>query len=60
MELMSAARTMEESTSQTFVAFTAATIIYLMVNGCVILLMRTIERFTRVPGFIVSGGTGGH
>jgi glutamate/aspartate transport system permease protein len=43
-----------------FEAFTAATIIYLIINGCVILFMRTVERMTRVPGFIASGGGGGH
>ena len=60
VELMGAARSMQEFSFQVFEAFTAATIIFLIVNGCVILLMRTIERFTRVPGFIVSGGSGGH
>ncbi|MBX7229442.1 MAG: amino acid ABC transporter permease [Burkholderiaceae bacterium] len=59
VELMGAARSMQEFSFQVFEAFTAATIIFLIVNGCVILLMRTIERFARVPGFIVSGG-GGH
>jgi glutamate/aspartate transport system permease protein len=60
VELMGAARSMQEFSFKVFEAFTAATIIYLLVNGCVILLMRTIERFTRVPGFIASGGGGGH
>ncbi len=60
VELMGAARSMQEFTFQVFEAFTAATIIYLVVNGCVILLMRTIERLTRVPGFIAAGGGGGH
>jgi glutamate/aspartate transport system permease protein len=60
VELMGAARSMQEFSFQVFEAFTAATIIFLIVNGCVILLMRTIERFVRVPGFIVAGGGGGH
>jgi glutamate/aspartate transport system permease protein len=60
VELMGATRAMQEFSFQVFEAFTAATIIYLLVNGCVILLMRTIERFTRVPGFIAAGGGGGH
>jgi glutamate/aspartate transport system permease protein len=60
VELMGAARSMQEFSFQVFEAFTAATIIYLIINGCVILLMRAIERMTRVPGFIASGGAGGH
>jgi glutamate/aspartate transport system permease protein len=60
VELMGAARSMQEFSFQVFEAFTAATIIYLIINGCVILFMRTVERMTRVPGFIASGGGGGH
>lgn len=60
VELMGATRAMQEFSFQVFEAFSAATIIYLLVNGCVILLMRTIERLTRVPGFIAAGGGGGH
>jgi glutamate/aspartate transport system permease protein len=60
MELTARARSMQEFSFQVFEAFTAATIIYIAVNACVVVLMHWIERRVRVPGFISSGGTGGH
>lgn len=62
MELTARARSMQEFSFQVFEAFTAATIIYILVNVCVVYLMHFIEKRVRVPGFITSGtgDTGGH
>ena len=62
MELTARARSMQEFSFQVFEAFTAATIIYILVNICVVYLMHFIEKRVRVPGFITSGTTsaGGH
>jgi glutamate/aspartate transport system permease protein len=62
MELTARARSMQEFSFQVFEAFTAATIIYVLVNVVVVNLMRFIEKKVAVPGFITSGstGSGGH
>ncbi|MES2538756.1 MAG: amino acid ABC transporter permease [Pseudomonadota bacterium] len=62
MELTARARSMQEFSFQVFEAFTAATIIYILVNICVVFLMHRIEKRLAVPGFISSGtaNTGGH
>ena len=60
MELTARARSMQEFSFQVFEAFTAATIIYVVVNIVVVNLMRFIERRVAVPGFISSGESGGH
>jgi glutamate/aspartate transport system permease protein len=52
MELTARARAMQEFTFQTFEAFTAATLIYLVINVVVTFGMRWIERRSAVPGFI--------
>jgi glutamate/aspartate transport system permease protein len=59
VELTGAARSMQENSFQVFEAFTAATIIYLLTNSMIVLLMRLIEKKTRVPGMIAAG-SGGH
>jgi glutamate/aspartate transport system permease protein len=59
VELTGAARSMQENSFQVFEAFTAATVLYLVTNGVIVLLMRFIEVRTRVPGMIAAGG-GGH
>jgi glutamate/aspartate transport system permease protein len=51
-ELTQSARNMDSYTFQTFQAFTAATLIYLVLNICVTYGMRFIEREIAVPGFI--------
>jgi len=56
MELTARARSMQEFSFQVFEAFTAATIIYVLVNVVVVNLMRFIERKVAVPGFISGGG----
>lgn len=60
MELTARARSMQEFSFQVFEAFTAATILYVLVNVVVVFLMRFIERKVAVPGFISSGNSGGH
>ncbi len=60
LELTAAARSMQEFTFQVFEAFTAATVIYILVNLVVVTLMRWLERSVSVPGFVgkatVEGG----
>jgi glutamate/aspartate transport system permease protein len=62
VELTAAARSMQEYTFQVFEAFTAATVIYIIVNLIVVNLMRWLERSIAVPGFIgpAAVDTGGH
>ncbi len=62
LELTAAARSMQEFSFQVFEAFTAATLIYLLINICVIYLMRWVERKLAVPGFIGTNQAqaGGH
>lgn len=60
MELTARARSMQEFSFQVFEAFTAATILYIVVNVIVVFLMRWIERRVAVPGFISSSTGGGH
>lgn len=62
MELTSAARAMSEFSFQIFEAFTAATIVYLLVNVLILMLMRLVEKRIAVPGFTFgkSDGSGRH
>lgn len=62
LELTSAARSMQEFSFQVFEAFSAATLIYLIINACVLFIMRGLERYLSVPGFIGSNQSkaGGH
>jgi len=57
VELTASAQGMSEFTFQIFEAFSAATILYLLVNVAVLMLMRILERRTAVPGY-VGGKTG--
>ena len=59
IELTAAARAMQEFTFQVFEAFTAATVIYIVVNLIVVNLMRWLERRVAVPGFIGPAAVGG-
>jgi glutamate/aspartate transport system permease protein len=52
MELTARARAMQEFSFQVFEAFTAATVIYILINMVVTFGMRWLERRTAVPGFI--------
>ncbi|WP_338845010.1 amino acid ABC transporter permease [Massilia sp. W12] len=61
IELTAASRSMSEYTFQTFEALSAATLIYVCINICIVLLMRVLERTLAVPGFIGSKTqAGGH
>jgi len=59
IELTAAARSMQEFTFQVFEAFTAATVIYIVVNLVVVTIMRRVERRVSVPGFIGPAVAGG-
>jgi glutamate/aspartate transport system permease protein len=52
IELTARARAIQEFSFQVFEAFTAATIIYLMINLIVVVAMRWLERSVAVPGYI--------
>jgi glutamate/aspartate transport system permease protein len=61
MELTASARSMQEFSFQVFEAFTAATVIYLIVSAIAIALANLLEKKVAVPGYIASGNTsGGH
>jgi glutamate/aspartate transport system permease protein len=52
IELTAAARSMQEFSFQVFEAFTAATVLYLLVNIVVVVAMRFLERAIAIPGYI--------
>jgi len=52
MELTARARAMQEFSFQVFEAFSAATLIYLLVNAVVVTSMRFLERYVAIPGYI--------
>jgi glutamate/aspartate transport system permease protein len=52
LELTGQARAMQEFTFQVFESFTAATVIYLLVNLVVVTFMRWLERTVAIPGYI--------
>ena len=54
-ELTASARSIQEFSFQVFEAFTAATLIYLLLNLVVVAGMRWLERRVAVPGLIGSG-----
>jgi glutamate/aspartate transport system permease protein len=44
---------MQEFSFQTFEAFTAASLLYLIVNAAVVIAMRQLERQVAVPGYAI-------
>jgi glutamate/aspartate transport system permease protein len=52
LELTGQARAMQEFSFHIFEAFSAATVGYLVINGCVVLIMRSIERRFALPGMM--------
>jgi glutamate/aspartate transport system permease protein len=52
IELTAQARAMQEFSFQVFEAFTAATVLYLLVNIVVAVAMRFVERGVAIPGYI--------
>lgn len=51
LELTSRARSMQEYSAQVFEAFTAATILYLVLNLIIVSCVKLLERRVAVPGF---------
>ncbi|NHZ65901.1 amino acid ABC transporter permease [Massilia genomosp. 1] len=61
MELTASARAIQEFSFQVFEAFSAATLVYVLVNAVVVFIMHRIEKNVAIPGLIVAGGAaGGH
>ena len=56
LELTAQSRQISEYTFKTFEAFTAATLIYVVITLTVIFLMRLLENRLRVPGYVSQGG----
>ena len=56
MELTARARSMQEFSFQVFEAFTAATVIYILVTLIVVFGMRHVEKKVAVPGLISAAG----
>jgi glutamate/aspartate transport system permease protein len=52
LELTSRARSMQEYSFQVFEAFTAATVLYLVLNVFVVVLARALERRVAIPGAV--------
>jgi glutamate/aspartate transport system permease protein len=52
VELTGEARSMQEFSFQVFEAFTAATVMYLLLNAVVVTGMRLLERAMAIPGYI--------
>jgi glutamate/aspartate transport system permease protein len=52
IELTAEARAMQEFSFQVFEAFTAATVLYLMINIVVVIVMHFVERGVAIPGYI--------
>ena len=60
MELTARARSMQEFSFQVFEAFTAATVIYIVINIVVTFAMRALEKRVAVPGFIGTAPAAAH
>jgi glutamate/aspartate transport system permease protein len=52
VELTGAARSMQEFSFQVFESFTAATVLYLLINVVVVIAMGMLERGLAIPGYI--------
>ena len=52
IELTGQARSMQEFSFQVFEAFTAATVMYIVINFVVVMGMRFLERRVAIPGYI--------
>lgn len=52
IELTAEARAMQEFSFQVFEAFTAATVLYLLINIFVVIVMHFVERSVAIPGYI--------
>lgn len=52
LELAAQGRQLVDYTARPYESFIAVTVLYALINFTVMLLMRWVERRTRVPGFI--------
>jgi glutamate/aspartate transport system permease protein len=55
MELTAKTRSMQEFSFQIFEPFTVSTMLYLLLNLVIVLVMRRVERWAAVPGFVIGG-----
>ena len=56
LELTAQSQQIAEYTFQSFEAYTAATIIYVLIALCATILMTVLERYTRIPGYVGKEG----
>ena len=54
LELAAQGRQLVEYTAQPYESFIAVTVLYLVINALVMVIMRQVEKRTRIPGFIGS------
>ena len=54
--MTSQSRQIEEYTFAAFEAFTVATVLYCLITGLVIIIMRQVEKRTQIVGAITVGG----
>jgi glutamate/aspartate transport system permease protein len=57
LELTAQARQVESFTFQGFEAFTAATVLYVVITLTVTVIMRRVEARTRIPGLLSARGS---
>jgi glutamate/aspartate transport system permease protein len=56
LELAQRSASMAETTARVYEAFTAATVLYAILNLLVMFLARALERISALPGFLGGGG----
>ena len=56
LELTAQSQQIAEYTFQSFEAYTAATVIYVVIALCATIAMTFLERHTRIPGYVGKGG----
>ncbi|MDT8328918.1 MAG: amino acid ABC transporter permease [Roseovarius sp.] len=56
LELTAQSQQIAEYTFQSFEAYTAATVIYVLIALCATILMTVLERYTRIPGYVGKEG----
>jgi glutamate/aspartate transport system permease protein len=57
LELTAQSRQIENYTFQGFEAFTAATVLYIVITLAVVWLMGFVERWTHIPGYLSKGAS---
>ncbi|MFU8778249.1 MAG: amino acid ABC transporter permease [Roseovarius sp.] len=56
LELTAQSQQIAEYTFQSFEAYTAATVIYVLIALCATIVMTVLERYTRIPGYVGKEG----